>query len=235
MFKSTELSKAIQSYCSSLAKGYGAESTEKYFSVTPPKEVKLRESLILGSEFLQKINMFDVDQIEGSAVTVGTDKMSTGRAAENDGRFKGSTPGLSGNAYKLQETDTIVHMTWAMQAAWINAGSQGQFNKLVTSYTNQQIAADIVKVGWNGISAERPTDPDTHTLGQDVNEGWQAHVARLAPDQIVKDDGAGGEIYFDPDGTKDPDGNPLYTYKTLDSMANDLINNQVRRVNVLFC
>lgn len=225
MFKSSELSKAIQSYCSSLAKGYSAETTEKYFSVTPPKEVKLREALILGSEFLQKINMFDVEQIEGSAVTVGTDKMSTGRAAENDGRFQGSTPGMTGNAYKLQETDTIVHMSWAMQAAWINAGSQGQFNKLVNSYSNQQVASDIVKVGWNGVSAERPTDPDANPLGQDVNEGWQAHVERLAPDQIVKDDGDGGEIYFDPDGTKDTDGNPLYTYKTLDSMANDLINN----------
>lgn len=225
MFKSSELNKAIQSYCASLAKGYKTESTEQFFSVTPPKETKLRQSIVMGSEFLQKINVFDVDQTEGEAVTVGTDKMSTGRAAANDGRFKGSTPGLSGNQYKLQETDTVIHMTWAMQAAWINAGSQGQFNKMVNTYTNQQIAADIVKVGWNGLGAARPTDPETYPLGQDVNEGWQAHVARLAPDQIVTEDADGNEIYFDPDGTTDTDGKALYTYKTLDSMANDLINN----------
>ncbi|NAW58488.1 MULTISPECIES: phage major capsid protein, P2 family [unclassified Vibrio] len=224
-FKSTALAKAIQSYCQTIAKGYSVDNTKHMFDVTPPKEVKLREAIIQGSEFLAKINIIDVDQTEGTAVTVGTDKLSTGRAGANEGRFQGTTPDLTGNAYKLQETDTMVRMSWLMQAAWINAGSQGQFNKAVNAYTNKQIAADIVKVGWNGKQASRPTNPETNPLGEDVNEGWQAHVERQAPNQIVKDDGAGGDIYFDPEGTKDANGAPLYTYKTLDSMANDLINN----------
>ncbi|NAX21270.1 phage major capsid protein, P2 family [Vibrio sp. V39_P1S14PM300] len=224
-FKSTALAKAIQSYCQTIAKGYSVDNTKHMFDVTPPKEVKLREAIIQGSEFLAKINIIDVDQTEGTAVTVGTDKLSTGRAGANEGRFQGTTPDLTGNAYKLQETDTMVRMSWLMQAAWINAGSQGQFNKAVNAYTNKQIAADIVKVGWNGKQASRPTNPETNPLGEDVNEGWQAHVERQAPNQIVKDDGAGGDIYFDPEGTKNANGAPLYTYKTLDSMANDLINN----------
>lgn len=222
-FKSNALSKAIKQYQIDLAKSYGVEDTKEMFDVTPPKEVKLKESIISGSEFLQKINVLDVDQTEGTAVTVGQDHMATGRAST--GRFQGGDVGLKGNEYKLQETDSIIKMTWVQQAAWINAGSQNQFNKLVTSYANKQIAADIVKVGWNGIAAARPTDPATYPLGQDVNEGWQAHVERLAPEQIVKDDGAGGEIYFDPEGTTNLAGEPLYTYKTLDSMASDLINN----------
>ncbi|MFH0274901.1 phage major capsid protein, P2 family [Vibrio jasicida] len=223
-FKSTELSKAIRAYCDGMALSFGVDTTKEMFDVTPPKEIKLREAIIEGSEFLKKINVMDVDQTEGDAVTVGTDEMATGRAALDDGRFQGAGVGMTGNAYKLQETDTMVKMSWLQQAAWINAGSQGQFNRLVASYTNQQIAADIVKVGWNGREAKRPTDPSTYPLGQDVNEGWQAHVERLAPEQIVKDDGEGNPIYFDPEGTKDADGKPLYTYKTLDAMASDLIN-----------
>lgn len=224
-YKTALLSEAISEYCADMAKSFGVGTTEKYFDVTPEKEVQLRKAILESSPFLGKINMLDVDQLEGDAVTVGTDEMATGRAAE--GRFKGGNVNLVGNAYKLQETDSIVKMSWLQQAAWINSGTKGEFNKLVIDYTNQQIAADIQKVGWNGVKAVRPTDPDTYPLGEDVNEGWQQHVENKAPSQIVKDDGDGNPIYFDPEGTKDADGNKLFTYKTLDSMASDLINNVI--------
>lgn len=223
-YKSPELESAIQNYCKGMAKSFGIDRTDKTFDVSPKKGVELKKAIIEGSAFLGKINMLDVKQTEGTAVTVGVDQMATGRASEEDGRFQGTGVGMKGNTYKLQETDTIVKMSWAQQAAWVNAGSPGEFNRKVKEYTNQQIAADIVKVGWNGIEAKKPTNPTENPLGQDVNEGWQAHVERQAPEQIVKDDGEGNPIYFDPEGTKDADGNPLYTYKTLDAMASDLIN-----------
>lgn len=221
---------AFKAYCKEIAKGYDTDSTVEFFDVTPPKESKLHQAIVRGSEFLQKINVIEVDQVTGQAVFIGSDQLSTGRV--ENGRFDGQTPEIDGYEYTLYPTDTIIQMTWVRQAAWINSGSQGQFNQLVNGYTNKQIAADIVKVGWNGEKAEKVSDPVENPLGQDVNEGWHARVKRLKPDCVVMDDGAGGQIYVDFDGLRDDTGALRSHYKTLDAMASDLINNYIAAHNV---
>lgn len=220
--RTTALASAVRHYCSALAKGYSVEDTAHFFEVTGPKEIQLRNALMLGSEVLTRINMSDVQQITGEAVTVGRDRIATGRV--KTGRFAGITPDIYGDTYTLNKTDSVATMSWEQQAAWINAGSQNEFNNKLNSYANEQFSADIVRVGFNGTHCAESTDPETYPNGEDVNEGWHARALRLAPDQVVTV-ADGGIIYFDPDGTKDADGKPLFSYKTLDSMASDLVNN----------
>lgn len=219
------LRKAVKNYCAGMAKSFNVETTSEYFEVSVPKETKLKEALMASAEMLKRINFIDVEQTEGQAVTVGKDQLSTGRVKK--GRFAGTTPGIDGNTYKLKKTDSKVQMEWERVAIWLNAGKQGEFNKLLTKYANDQFAADLIRVGWNGTHAAEETDPEQFPNGEDVNEGWHARVKRLSPAQVVTANTSDDIIYFDPDGTKDADGKPLYDYKTVDAMASDLKNNNL--------
>ena len=216
--------KRIATLLSNTKKAYGLAKDGMYFSIDAPKETKLKKAIMESNDFLKKINILDVQQIKGQAVTVGSDKLSTGRNKE---RFKGTTPDISGYEFELSVTDTVIHITWARLAEWANSGGQKEFEKKLMEYVTEQVGADMLRVGWNGTHAEKVTDPDTYPNGEDVNEGWHARIKRLAPGQIVgaSFDNDESEIYFDPDGTRDAAGNPLYDYKTLDAMASDLINN----------
>lgn len=224
MYKSNALTSRINKYCASLAKAYSVVTTTKFFSVSGPKEVKLREAILESSDMLQKINMVDVQQVKGETVAIGSDRLSTGR--KNNARFAGSEVEIDGYEYELSPTDTVVQISWQKAAPWVNADGGKKFNKLLTSYANKQTASDILRIGWNGTHHAKDTDPVEYPKGQDVNEGWHARVKRLAPDNIVvEDDGA--EIYFDPEGKVDGSGNKLSTYQTLDAMASDLKNNNI--------
>ncbi len=90
--------------------------------------------------------------------------------------------------------------------------------KLVTEFSSQMFALDMIRVGWNGVEAAETTDPDAHPLGEDVNVGWHQYVKEKKPSQIMDVD-----IYFDPVNG---------TYKTLDAMASDIINTLIDQCSV---
>lgn len=209
----------LEKYSAALAKTYGipVNALDKQFSViSGPVETGLRAGLLASVEFLSLITCMDVDQIKGQVVQVGIGKLFTGR--KKDGRFNGKI-GVAGNTYELTETDSCASLDWATLCVWANAGSEGEFIKLVGEFINTAFALDILRVGWNGVSAEETTDPAAHPLGEDVNKGWH-QIAREwnGGSQIIKAE-AGKKIYFDPDGKGD--------YKTLDEMASDLINTTI--------
>jgi P2 family phage major capsid protein len=218
-------SKRISTLLSKTKKAYSLARDGMYFSVEAPKETKLKKAIMESNDFLKKVNMFDVQQIVGQAVTVGSDMLSTGR---DKTRFAGTTPDIDGYEYKLSVTDTVIYITWARLAEWANSGGQKEFEKKLMEYITAQIGNDMLRVAMNGTHAAKVTDLTKYPNGEDINEGWHARILRVAPEQIVGsrlDDGA--EIYFDPDGTRDADGNPLFDYKTLDAMVSDLINNNI--------
>lgn len=223
--RTTVLATAVRNYCAKVGKGYSTEDTAHFFEVAPVMETKLRKAILGSSDILSKINMFDVQQISGRAVTLGSDKLATGR--KSGGRFSGRGIDLDEDKYELKVTDSVIDVGWELLAAWINSGTQGEFNNKLNSHTNEQFASDIVRVGWNGTHAAKNTDPDAFPNGEDINEGWHARVMRLAPDQIVTAGENGITIYFDPDGEKDANGKLKAHYKTLDAMASDLINNHM--------
>ncbi|WP_052479052.1 phage major capsid protein, P2 family [Vibrio jasicida] len=223
-FRSAECEKAVFSFLERTKQAYNVTGDGVYFSVTGPKETKLKDAIMFESDFLQSINVIEVDQIVGQAVTVGEDHIATGRTDEIDARFAGNGVTVDGYEYRLEETDTVVFISWMRLAEWANAGKQKEFEKKLLAYVNKQIAADMQRVGWNGLAAAKKTDPKKYPLGQDVNEGWHARMRRIAPKQVVGGNEGDPEIYFDPDGTMGADGGKLYTYKTLDAMGSDLAN-----------
>src|SRR5471032_465789 len=111
----------LHKYAAGLAKANGQHSTSRYFSLTPPKETQLRDALLQQSEFLQLVNVMDVDQVNGQVVSTGKPSIYTGRKKE--GRC--SRPmGVDGNDYKLVETDSGSDLPYSLLVIWANSGSE---------------------------------------------------------------------------------------------------------------
>lgn len=194
-----------------MAKDYGVGNVEKKFAVTAPKETKLRAALLESVEFLRMISSMPVDQLSGQVVKVGNYGIATGRKA--GGRFL-TTQGVDGWQYQLKETDSCSAVTWDVLSTWANAGSANEFMRKISANATHRFALDMLRVGFNGVSAAATTDPTTYPMGQDVNKGWHKIVEENAPDQIMTD-----TVYFDPDGGGD--------YKTLDAIVTELKNSLI--------
>ncbi|MCH2085896.1 MAG: phage major capsid protein, P2 family [Pseudoalteromonas sp.] len=203
----------LQKYSVNLAKSFGVEDASHKFAISDPMETKLRAALLESVEFLRMITTMTVDQIKGQVVKVGNYGIATGRKA--GGRFT-SEQGVDGHTYELVETDSCSATTWALLSTWANAGNLNEFMKLINQNATLRFALDMLRVGFNGVSAEATTDPVANPNGEDVNKGWHQIVKEKAPDQIMTD-----PIYFNPDATEAlKDGE----YKTLDAIVTELKN-----------
>ncbi|MCT2387310.1 phage major capsid protein, P2 family [Erwinia pyrifoliae] len=200
----------LHKYAAGLAKANGAQNTSRYFSLTPPVETRLRSSLLQSSEFLQMINVMDVDQVNGQVVSTGKPGIYTGRKKE--GRF--SRPlGVDGNQFKLEETDSGSYLPYSLLVIWANSGSEEEFFQKIQAFSNESFALDMLRIGFNGISAEENTDPEKNPNGEDVNIGWHQIVKARSPGQIIADKvtlGKGGD------------------YLSLDAGATDLIHTNIQ-------
>jgi len=198
----------LQKYSTQVAKSFGVEDASHKFAISDPMETKLRAALLESVEFLRMITTMQVDQIKGQVVKVGNYGIATGRKA--GGRFT-SEQGVDGHTYELVETDSCSATTWALLSTWANAGNLNEFMKLINQNATLRFALDMLRVGFNGVSAATTSDPVANPNGEDVNKGWHQIVKEKAPDQIMTD-----TVYFDPDGAGD--------YKTLDAIATELKN-----------
>jgi len=202
----------LKQFSAGLAEENGLDVGEvsNYFSLSDPKETQLRDALLESSEFLNWITVEDVDQLSGQVVSVGSSGLHTGRIA--DGRFRRKV-GVSGNDYKLVETDSCAEMRWDLLSIWANAGNEDEFFQRVQTFTTQSFALDMLRIGFNGEFVAASTDYEKYPNGEDVNVGWH---------EIVRNWEDGKQIMTDP-VTLDQKGD----YKSLDAMASDLINAKI--------
>ncbi|WP_120806984.1 phage major capsid protein, P2 family [Yersinia sp. IP36721] len=200
----------IDAYSAQLSQSYNVSDASRYFSLTDPKETLLRDALLETAEFLNMITVVDVDQLQGQVVAVGNPGIFTGR--KEGGRFIRPT-GVSGNEYKLVETDSGAALTWAMLSVWANAGDENEFFQRMQDFTNQSFALDMLRIGFNGKRVAKSTNPTENPNGEDVNIGWH---------ELVRQYKEGQQIISTP-VTLDAQGD----YKSLDAMASDLINAKI--------
>ncbi len=162
MFLNQRARELLQKYSAGLASAYGQKNTERYFSLTDPKETALRAALLESVDFLSMITVADVDQLTGQVVNVGNPGIFTGR--KEGGRFIRNT-GVDGLEYKLSETDSGAALTWAMLSVWANAGDENEFFQRMQEFTNQSFALDMLRIGFNGTSVAKTTNPKDNPNG----------------------------------------------------------------------
>ncbi|HGM7176657.1 TPA: phage major capsid protein, P2 family [Serratia marcescens] len=175
----------LHKYTAQLAKSYGVRDTAKMFSLTPPKETLLRNTLMQQSEFLRLINVMDVSQTVGQVVSTGKPGIYTGRKKE--GRFSRAL-GVGGNEFKLYETDSGSYLPYDLLVVWANSGSEDEFFQKIQAFSNESFALDMLRVAFNGTSAAENTDPEANPNGEDVNIAWHKIVKDRSPEQIITGD-----------------------------------------------
>ncbi|EKS4561945.1 phage major capsid protein, P2 family [Salmonella enterica] len=201
----------LDGYSAGMAQQFGARDASRYFSLNNPQENALRLALLESVEFLDMLTCLDVDQLSGQVISVGSSVLHTGRS--ESGRFIRQV-GVDGNDYSLVETDSCAALRWDLLSVWANAGKdENEFYNLVQAFTTQAFALDMLRIGFNGKSRAKTTDPEANPNGEDVNIGWHERMKTLL---------GGNQIMTDPvvlDAAGD--------YKSLDAMASDLINAKI--------
>ncbi|EEA2960293.1 phage major capsid protein, P2 family [Salmonella enterica subsp. enterica serovar Heidelberg] len=202
----------LRQYHNGLRESYGATDDDRWFALSDPKETQMRNALLEESSFLNLLTVADVDQLQGQVVPVGSSGLYTGRVL--DGRFRKKV-GVSGNDYRLVETDSCAALTWQLLSVWANAGDENEFFQRVQEFTNQAFALDMLRIGFNGTKVAETTNAETNPNGEDVNKGWHQIVKEWKDGQQIITD----KVVLDGDGKGD--------YVSLDAMASDLINAKI--------
>ena len=208
--------KFLKEYCTAVGLASGIDNTEKLFAIAAPIETKLRQAIVFSDAFLGMVSVLAVDQIAGQVVDVGVGSLLTGRV--DAGRFRGEL-GNTGNTYTLTKTDSCGVIKWETLTQWANAGSSGEFIKLMNSSITRNFALDMLRVGFNGTSIATTTDATAYPLGQDVNKGWLTIAKEKAAEQVI----AAADL--------DATGTVVDSYKNLDTLVQDLINTTIHEAH----
>lgn len=179
----TEQRNLFNHFLDAVAQYYHVDATAlkagQSFNLEPHKEIKLLGNIQKRSDFLSKINVVQVDEIEGQLIFGATEKGITGRRAV--GRYR-TTVNPSGYKYKLSKTDSGVLIPWEKLDNW--GSLSDQFAQLWAQFVQEQIALDMLTVGFNGVSVAENTEKDDLS---DVNIGWFEYVRQNAPEQMRAD------------------------------------------------
>jgi P2 family phage major capsid protein len=177
-----------------LAKTYGVDSVITPFAATPELEQRLQDKIVEQDNFLSRINVVTVGEIEGQNILGSASGPSSGRvntAVDGQERTPKDLLGLDTFAYKLYQTNSDVYMRYATMDAW------AKFKDLAERYSRylqQRIANDRCLIGWYGESAAADTDLVANPMMQDVNKGWLQYMKDKKAANILTEGGTLGEI-----------------------------------------
>lgn len=174
-------------YVSQIAKlnNVDASSVDKHFTIAPSVQQTLETQIQESSEFLKKINMPSVAEMEGEKLGLGVNGPVAGRTDTNNGeRSTRDLLNMKANGYKCVQTNSDSHVKYATIDMW------AKFKDFQTRLRNSIIerqALDRIMIGFNGISIAATTDINANPLLQDVNKGWLQHMREDAAENVLKE------------------------------------------------
>jgi P2 family phage major capsid protein len=177
-----------------LAKTYGVSTVTAPFSATPEVEQRLQDKIVEQDNFLSKINVVTVGELEGQNILGSASGPASGRintSVDGKERIPRDLLGLDTFTYKLYQTNSDVYIKYATMDAW------AKFKDLAERYARylqQRIANDRCLIGWYGESAAVDTDLVANPLMQDVNEGWLKYMKIKKAANILTEGATPGEI-----------------------------------------
>ncbi len=185
-------------------------------SVQQTLETKVQES----SDFLQRINVYGVDEQEGEKIGMGiTGPVASTQKTEGAGGGDRSTRDVStldDHGYRCEQTNYDTHVRYATLDAWAKFPD---FQLRLTNLIIQRIALDRIMVGFNGTSRAATSNLAVNTLLQDVNVGWLQKIRTVAPERYLKETDTGtNKVSIGGEGDE---------YQTLDGLVYDLVNSMI--------
>lgn len=215
-----ETRSVFNGYTAQIAQLNGVDDVTKKFAVAPTIQQKLEQKIQESSDFLKKINLVPVTDMEGETVGVGVSGPTAGRTdtTQNDRQTR-DLANFESKKYKVVKTDFDTHITYVKIDQWAKFPD---FQAKIRDAITKQQALDRIMIGWNGRSAAVQTDRAANPLLQDVNIGWLEHYRQDAPARVMKEVKVGtlkvkvGPTVAAADG-----------YKNLDALVFDAVNDLI--------
>ncbi|OOF81717.1 phage major capsid protein, P2 family [Rodentibacter caecimuris] len=159
---------AFYALCAALAKHFNQPMDSilrgESFSLKAPEAALLGKNIQQRSDFLNQINMVQVSHTKGQKLFGATEKGVTGR---KEGARNLANLDHTQNGFELAVTDSGVIIPWQLFDSF--AIFKDRLVELYSEYFQNQVALDILQIGWNGNSvATNTTEADL----SDVNKGW---------------------------------------------------------------
>lgn len=189
-----------------------AEDVSTKFSVEPSVQQTLETAIQESSEFLKKINIIGVDEMEGEPLLLGVSGTIAGRTEITGGakRDPGYVGALVKDDYKCEQTNFDTAFPYARLDQWAKFKD---FQARLSGAIAERQALDRIMIGFNGTSVAKTTNRSTSPMLEDVNIGWLEKVRTKAPDRTITEGDTTGKVTIGATGD----------YKTLDGLVYDAI------------
>ena len=186
--------KKFNEMCARIAFAYGVTSVMQQFTVAPEIEQRLQDKIVEQSDFLAKINVINVPEMEGENILGSATGPVSGRtdtSVDGKERVPRDVLGLASFKYKCTQTNSDVFMKYATMDVWAKFKDLGE---RYARYVQARVANDREIIGWHGVDIAADTDLATFPLMQDVNKGWMQYMREKLPANILAEGGTPGEI-----------------------------------------
>ncbi|BBH14523.1 phage major capsid protein, P2 family [Chromobacterium haemolyticum] len=196
--------------------GVSASAVEKSFSVQPSIQQKLETRLQESSEFLSRINIVGVDELEGEKLGLGVFGTIAGRTkvTPNNPRRPRNLTDMNSHKYRCEFTEFDTALPYVQLDAWAKFPD---FQTKLRDVIIKQQALDRMMIGFNGVSVAEQTDRAKNPLLQDVNKGWLQHYREKASERVMAEVKKGsGKVVI---GKSDKGGD----YANLDALVMDAV------------
>lgn len=164
------------------------------FTAAPSVQQTLQQRVQESSDFLSRINISPVDEMQGELIGLGVGSTIAGRTntAGGNARVGVDPSALDDRGYICKQTNFDVALTYAKLDLWAKFPT---FETVWRDNVVKRIALDRILIGFNGTSAAAATDRAANPLLQDVNIGWLQKM-RTENAARVLSDGADGTAGF---------------------------------------
>jgi len=175
-----------------LLNSVNADDTSKAFAVAPSVQQKLESAMQESSEFLQRINIIPVDEMQGEKLGLSLSGPIASRTnTDSKDRQTRDLSGINARGYHCQQTNYDSHLKYALIDAWAKFPD---FQIRVARMLAQRQALDRMCIGFNGVAIEPDTDLAANPLLQDVNKGWLQKMREEAPQSVMHEGKVAGKV-----------------------------------------
>ncbi len=202
---------AFSAYLARVAQLSAVAEATQTFSVDPTVQQTLETKIQESSDFLGRINIIGVAEMQGEKLGLGISGPIASRTnTANKDRATRDLTTLDAHRYACAKTNFDTHISYAKLDAWAKFKD---FQSRIRDAIVQRQALDRIMIGFNGTSVAAETDPVANPLLQDVNIGWLQHMRVDAAARVMHEGATPGKVKIGAAGD----------YKNLDAAVYDAL------------
>jgi len=204
-------------YEATVARLNGVDRVDRKFNVAPSVQQTLETRIQESSEFLQRINIIGVPEMEGEKVGLGVSGpvASTTDTTEKE-RETSDLSTLDRRRYRCEQTNSDTHISYQRLDIWAKFKD---FQTRLRDAILRRQALDRITIGFNGVKRAATSNRTANPLLQDVSRGWLQLLREDAPERVMRGTGDDGALVVGKGNSPQ--------YATLDALVFDLCNSMI--------